>query len=71
MSVGGYICIYLAVYCPEIIGGFAIEEKRKKTEVVCGLGRRNYGRFLNVHPPIIDPQPIKGKEVPNEALGLD
>ena len=52
MSVGGYIRICLAVYGPEIIGGFGLEEK---TKAVCGLGRTNYGGLRNVRPPIIDP----------------
>ena len=39
MLVGGYICIYLVVYHPEIIGGFGLEEKGQKKKV----------------PPIIDP----------------
>ena len=44
------IRIYLAVYGPEIIGGFGLDEKKvKKTKAVCGLGRKNY-----VQPPIID-----------------
>ena len=52
MSVCGYIHIYLAVYDPEIIGGFGLEGKPK---AVCGLGRTNYGGLRNVRPPIIDP----------------
>ena len=55
MSVGRYIRIYLAVYGPEIIGGFGLEEKSQKTKAVCGLGRTNYGGLRNVRPPIIDP----------------
>ena len=44
MLVCGYIRIYLAVYGPEIIGGFGLEEKsRQKKKAVCGLGRTNYG----------------------------
>ena len=43
------IRIYLAVYGPEIIGGFGLDEKGQKTKAVCGLGRTNY-----VRPPIID-----------------
>ena len=43
--------IYLAVYCPEIIGGFDLEEKGQKTKAVCGLGRTNYGGLRNVQPP--------------------
>ena len=43
------IRIYLAVYGPEIIGGFDVDEKRSKTKAVCGLGRKYY-----VRPPIID-----------------
>ena len=39
------IRIYLAVYGPEIIGFFGLDEKRS-----CGLGRTNY-----VRPPIIGP----------------
>ena len=54
MSVGGYICIYQAVYGPEIIGGFGLEEKRPKSKAVCSLGRANYGGLQNVQPPIID-----------------
>ena len=55
MSVCGYIRIYLAVYDPEIIGGFGLEEKGQKTKAVCGLGRTNYGGLRNERPPIIDP----------------
>ena len=55
MSVCGYIHIYLAVYGPEIIGGFSLEEKGQKTKVVCSLGRTNYGGLQNVQTPIIDP----------------
>ena len=44
------IRIYLGVCGPEIIGGFGLDEKGKKTKAVCGLGRINY-----VRPPIIDP----------------
>ena len=36
MSVWGYVRIYLAIYGPEIQGGFGLEEKTKE---VCGLGR--------------------------------
>ena len=55
MSVGGYNCIYLAVYVPEIINSFGHEETSQKMKEVCGLGRRNYGGLRNVRPPIIDP----------------
>ena len=55
MSVGRYIRIDLAVYGPEIFGGFGLEEKRQQTKAVCGLGRTNYGGLRNVRPPIIDP----------------
>ena len=55
MSICGYIRIYLAVYGPEIIGGFGFEEKSNKTKAVCGLRRTNYGSLRNVRPPIIDP----------------
>ena len=50
MSVCGYIRIYLAVYGPEIIGGFGQNKK-----AVCGLRKRNYGGLRNMRPPIIDP----------------
>ena len=52
VSVCGYISFYLAVYGPEIIGGFGLEGE---TKAVCGLGRTNYGGLQNVRPPIIDP----------------
>ena len=54
LSVGNFV-FYLAVYGPEIIGGFGLEEKSQKAKYVCGLGRRNYGGLRNVWPPIIDP----------------
>ena len=46
-----YIHIYLAVYGPENQGGFSLDEK----QVVCGLGRTNFGGLWNVQCPIIDP----------------
>ena len=55
MLAGRYIHIYLAVYSPEIIGGFGFEEKSQKMKAVCSLGRKNYGGLWNVQPPIIDP----------------
>ena len=59
MLVGGYIRIYLAVYGPEIIGGFGLEEKsREKTKAIYSLGRTDYGGLLNVRPAIIDPLPL-------------
>ena len=39
MSVGGYIRIYQAVYGPEIIVGFGLEEKSQKTKAICCLGK--------------------------------
>ena len=54
MSVCWYIRIYLAVYGPEIIGGFGLEEKSQKAKTVCDLGRTNYGGLRNVRPPLID-----------------
>ena len=54
MSFGAYIRIYLAVYGPEIIGDFGLEENSQKTKALCGLGRINYGGLWNVRPPIID-----------------
>ena len=51
VSVDGYIRIYLAVNCPEIISGFGLEEKSKKTKAVCRyLRRRNYGGLRNMRP---------------------
>ena len=50
-----YILIYLAVYGPEIIGGFVVEEKCQKTKAVCGPRRTNYGGLRNVRSPLIDP----------------
>ena len=67
MSVGGYIRIYLAVYGPEIIGCFSLEEKSQKIKVVCGLGRTYYGGLRNVQPHIIDPQ----HNDPGQGLNLD
>ena len=62
MSICGYIRIYLAVYGQEIIGGFGLEEKsKKKTKVVCGLGRTIYDGLRNVGPPIIDPRHLNLK----------
>ena len=55
VGFGGYIRIYLAVYGPEIIGGFVLDEKSQKANAVIGLGRTNYGGLRNVRPPIIDP----------------
>ena len=55
MSVCGYIRIYLAVYGPEIIGGFGLEENSQKAKAVGGLGRTNYGGLRNLRPPVIDP----------------
>ena len=49
-----HTCIYLVVNGPEIIGGFGLEEKSKKTKAVYCLGRTNYGGFGNVETPIID-----------------
>ena len=51
LSVG----FYRAVYGPEIIGAFGLEDKKRETKVVCSLGRTNYGGLRNVQPPIIDP----------------
>ena len=51
MPVGGHIRIYLAVYGPEIIGGFGLEKKSKKAKTVCGLERTNYEGLRNVRPP--------------------
>ena len=53
MSVGGYIGIYLAVYGPEMIGGFGLEEKRQKTKAVCGKDK--LWRFAECAIPILDP----------------
>ena len=59
MSVGGYIRIYLAVYGPEIIGGFGFEEKsKKKKKNESGLrSRKNkLWRFAEcATPPITHP----------------
>ena len=55
MLVCGYIRIYLAVYGPEIIGGFSLEENSQKTKAVGGLGRTNYGGLRNLRTPMIDP----------------
>ena len=55
VSVGGYICIYLVVYSPEIFGGFGLEEKSEKTKAVCSLGGTNCGGLRNVRLPIMDP----------------
>ena len=52
MSVSEYIRIYLAVYGPEIIGGFGLEEKSQKTKAVFGLGRTKYGGLRNERPTI-------------------
>ena len=41
MSVCGNIRIYLAVYVPEIIDGFGLEEKSQKTKAVQMLSRNN------------------------------
>ena len=41
VSVCGYIRIYLAVYVPEIIDGFGLEEKSQKTKAVQMLSRKN------------------------------
>ena len=41
--------MYLAVYGPEIIGGFGLDEKNEKA--VCGLGRTNYDGLRNMRPP--------------------
>ena len=51
VSISGYIRTHLAVYGPEIIGGFGLENKSKKTKAVCGLGRTNHGGFRKVRPP--------------------
>ena len=48
MSVGGYIHIYLAVYGPEIIGGFGLEEKSQKTKAVCSLLEEDFYSLRNV-----------------------
>ena len=59
MSVGGYIRIDLAVYGPEIIGGFRLEKKvkTKKQKKQSGLlSRKNkLWRFVECGNPVIDP----------------
>ena len=51
MSVGGYISIYLAVYDPEITGGFGLEEKSQKTKAVCGSRKNKLWRFAECATP--------------------
>ena len=40
--------LYLALYGPEMIGCFGLEEESQKTKAVCGLERTNYGGLRNV-----------------------
>ena len=60
VSVCGYIRVYLAIYGPEINGGFGLEGKSEKPKAVCGLARTNYGGLRNMRPPTIDPL-IRGR----------
>ena len=59
MSVSGYIRIDLAVYGPEIIGGFRLEKKVKtknKTKQSGLRSRKNkLWRFAECGNPVIDP----------------
>ena len=56
MTVCGYIRIYLAVYGPEIIGGYGLDEKKNESSLMSrNTGRTNYNSLRNVRPPTIDP----------------
>ena len=47
--------VFIWRFTVQKLGGFGLEEKSKKTKVVCGLRITNYGGLRNVRPPIIDP----------------
>ena len=51
MLVCGYIGIYLAVYGPEIIGGFGHEEKSQKNESVLWSRKNKLWRFAECATP--------------------
>ena len=53
--MGTFVTFYLAVYCPETIGGFGLEEK-SKTKSSLRSRKNKLLQFVECVTPIIDPQ---------------